>query len=87
MQTLLREMQFIRFINESGKSLEYEKYIFQGVIISAYEFESKPDQIGERDIINIVSTGEHKYIQIIRENGKAIGQKVTRQYNAQRGFK
>ena len=86
-QIVLPEIIFIRYINDAGKSIESEKYVFREVVICGYEFESKPDQIGQRDIVSIYSTGDHKYIQIVRENGKSIGQKVTRPYNIQQGVK
>jgi hypothetical protein len=86
MQTLLPIMIFIHYANENGKPIEQERYEFENVVIMSYESESKSDQIGQRDIVQIHSKGDYRYIQIIRENGRAMGQIASRPYNTQRGI-
>jgi len=87
MQTVLKEVEFIRFINDGGRAVENERYIFQDVTINSYHFESRPDQGTQKDIISITSKGDQRYIQTIQENGKSVGKKVTRLYNAQQGIR
>ena len=85
MQTTLPQVHFIRYINENGKPAEQERYEFENVVIVGYESESKPDQLGQRDIIQIYAKVDYIYIKVVRQNGRSVGQIVSRPYNTQTG--
>jgi len=86
MQTVLPWIHFLRYVNENGRPIEQERYEFENIIIVDYQSESKSDQIRQRDVIQIYSKGDYRYVQIVRENGRSIGQIVSRPYNTQKGI-
>jgi hypothetical protein len=85
-QTILSEVNFIKYINQEGKPLESERYIIKNAIIVNYSFESKPDQIGQRYSLMICGNGEEQFKEKIRDiDGTLKGSVVTSPYNVAKG--
>jgi len=75
-QTLLPTVHFIRYLNENGQPAEQERYEYENVLITNYECICNEDGV-QIDTIQITSRGDYRYVQVIRENGKRMGQIVS----------
>lgn len=77
-QTSLPTVEIIRFTNVGGQPAEAEKYVFTNVLITSYGVTTDNVAGGHRDLLSINSTGDHKYVQMVRDDtGKAMGQLVS----------
>ena len=75
-QTVLPTIEFVRFANENGILAEQERYSYNDVIITGYECAFDIHNV-EVNTVQIMSKSGCKYVQIVRENGKVVGQFVS----------